>query len=223
MNTPRFVILGPQGAGKGTQAGRLARRLRIKHISAGDVLRDEIASHSHLGRKIAAIINKGNLVPSSMSNAMMKQRLSEHDCKNGWISDGYPRKIDQATALAKYGKPNLIIFLHLIDAAAVQRLSGRRVCPKGHVYHLRHDPPKKKRGHCDYDGLRLRQRDDDTPSAIRKRLKIYHAETERVLRWYKERVLMVTVDAHPSIKVVNRDLMKKLKKISWLSLQPKTK
>jgi adenylate kinase len=108
----------------------------------------------------------------------------------------------------------------LTDKAAVQRLSGRRVCPKGHIYHLRHDPPKKRRGHCDHDGLRLRQRDDDTPRAIRKRLKIYHKETEKVLHWYRERVLMVSVDAHPSIKVVNRDLMRKLKKISWLSLQP---
>jgi adenylate kinase len=220
MTRPRFVILGPQGAGKGTQAGRLARRLHIKHISAGDVLREEIASHSHLGKKIAAIINKGRLVPSVMSNAMMKERLSQPDCKQGWISDGYPRKIDQATALAKYGRPNLVIYLHLTDKAAVQRLSGRRVCPKGHIYHLRHDPPKKRRGHCDHDGLRLRQRDDDTPRAIRKRLKIYHKETEKVLHWYRERVLMVSVDAHPSIKVVNRDLMRKLKKISWLSLQP---
>lgn len=217
MVTPRFVILGPQGAGKGTQAGRLARRLHIKHISTGDVLREEIASHSNLGRRIAAIINQGRLVPSSMSNAMMKERLSQPDCRHGWIADGYPRRIDQATALAKYGRPNLIIFLHLTDKAAVQRLSGRRVCPKGHIYHLRHDPPKKRRGHCDHDGLRLRQRDDDTPAAIRKRLKIYHEETEKVLQWYKERVLMVTVDAHPSISVVYRDLIKKLNKISWLS------
>lgn len=217
MNKPRFVIIGPQGAGKGTQAGLLARRLHIKHISTGDVLRDEIASHSNLGKRIAAIINKGRLVPSAMSNAMMKHRLSEHDCRRGWIADGYPRRIDQATALAKYGKPNLIIFLHLSDTAAVKRLSGRRVCPRGHVYHLRHDPPKKRRGHCDHDGLRLRQRDDDTPRAIRQRLRIYHRETEKVLHWYRERVLVVTVDAHPPIKTVYRDLLSKMKRISWLS------
>lgn len=223
MNYPRLVILGPQGAGKGTQAGRLARKLHIKHISTGDVLRDEIASHSKLGRRIAAIINKGRLVPSVMSNAMMKRRLSEHDCANGWIADGYPRRIDQATALAKYGKPNLIIFLHLSDKAAVLRLSGRRVCPKGHVYHLRHDPPKKHRGRCDHDGLKLRQRDDDTPQAIRQRLRIYHQETERVFHWYKERVLMITVDAHPPIHAVYRDLMKKMKAISWLSSLLSTK
>lgn len=223
MNTPRFVILGPQGAGKGTQAGRLARKFHIKHISTGEVLRDEIASHSRLGKRIASIINKGRLVPSSMSNAMMKQRLAERDCANGWISDGYPRRIDQATALARYGKPNLIIYLHLTDKAAVQRLSGRRVCPKGHVYHLRHSPPKKHRGYCDHDGLKLRQRDDDTPAAIRQRLRIYHKETEKVLHWYKERVLMVTVDAHPSIQRVYRDLQKKLTAISWLASRLQTK
>lgn len=223
METPRFVILGPQGAGKGTQAGRLARKFHIKHISTGDVLRDEIASHSKLGRKIAAIINRGRLVPSAMSNAMMKQRLAEHDCKNGWIADGYPRRIDQGMALARFGKPNLIIYLHLSDKAAIQRLSGRRVCPKGHVYHLRHDPPKKRRGYCDHDGLKLRQRDDDTPRAIRQRLRIYHRETEKVLHWYKERVLMVIVDAHPTIRIVYRDLMKKLKAISWLASRLQTK
>ena len=217
MNTPRIVILGPQGAGKGTQAGRLSRRLHIPHISTGDVLRAEVASGSALGKEIGRLINKGNMVPSALSNRMMKHRLSQPDCKNGWISDGYPRRIDQATALAKYGKPNLIIHLHLADHAAVTRLSGRRVCPHGHIYHVRHDPPKKKRGHCDRDGLKLKQRDDDTPAAIRKRLKIFHAETEPVLHWYKERVLMVSVDAHGSIKQVYASLNKKLKEISWLS------
>ncbi|MBI5466589.1 MAG: nucleoside monophosphate kinase [Candidatus Kerfeldbacteria bacterium] len=217
MNTPRFVILGAQGAGKGTQAGRLARRLGIKHISTGDVLRAEIASGSRLGKQIGQIINRGRLVPSSMSNAMMKHRLSQPDCQPGWISDGYPRRVDQAQALARYGKPNLIIVLHLTDRAAIKRLSGRRVCPKGHVYHLRHDPPKKKRGYCDHDGLRLRQRDDDTPQAIRKRLHIYHHETEKVITWYKERVLVINVDAHPSISIVYRSLLKKMNHIAWLS------
>lgn len=223
MNKPRFVILGPQGAGKGTQASRLARRFHIAHVSTGDVLRAEIASGSALGKKIASIINKGNLVPSAMSNAAMKARLGKADCAHGWISDGYPRRIDQATALAKFGKPNLVIHLHLTDHAAITRLSGRRVCAQGHIYHLRHDPPKKKRGHCDYDNLPLKQRDDDTPRAIRKRLRIYHQETEPVLHWYKERVLMIRVDAHGSISQVYRSMLSKMKNIAWLSSPTKRK
>lgn len=216
-NTPRIVILGPQGAGKGTQAGRLVHKLHIPHISTGDLLRDEIASGSKLGELIASIINQGNLVPDSMSTEVMRKRLRQSDCRSGWISDGFPRAIEQARPLQRFGHPNIVIFLHLTDGEAVHRLAGRRVCPHGHVYHLRHDPPKKRRGYCDHDGLRLRQRDDDTPRAIRKRLKIYHARTEPLLKFYKKRGILIQLDAHPDIPRVYRSLKKELAKIPWLS------
>lgn len=218
---PKIVIIGPQGAGKGTQAGRLARRLHIPHVSTGDVLREEIARGSTIGKTIARIINAGNLVPSSMSNAAMKLRLSKPDCRHGWISDGYPRRMDQATALARFGKPNLVIYLHIADAAAIRRLSGRRVCPKGHIYHLRHDRPKH-RGRCDYDNLPLKQRDDDTPRAIRKRLRIFHAESEPIIAMYRRKKLLIEVDAHPPIAAVYRAMIKGVTKASWLS-SPTTK
>lgn len=217
QQVPHIVILGPQGGGKGTQAMRLARRFRIPHISTGDVLRQEIASGSVLGKKIASIINKGNLVPSAMSNAAMKARLSQPDCRFGWIADGYPRRVDQATFLHRFQKPNVVIVLELTDQAAIRRLTGRRVCAQGHVYHLQHDPPQKKRGHCDHDGLPLKQRDDDTPSAIRKRLHIYHHETIPVIEWYHRKKIVVTIDAHPPIPAVYRDILKHLKKFPWLS------
>lgn len=218
MNTPRFVILGPQGAGKGTQAGRLVHRLGITHIYPGQILRDEMAAGTALGKKITKTMNAGKLVPIGLTNRLIRERIHQPDCqKHGWITDGYPRNMGQARPFQRFGHPNLIIHLHLSDAAAVKRLSGRRVCTKGHVYHLRHDPPKKRRGYCDHDGLKLFQRDDDTAKSIRQRLKIYHEETEPVLHWYKERVLIITVDAHQSIHGVYRDILRKMKRISWLS------
>lgn len=217
MNTPRIVVLGPQGAGKGTQSGRLKHRLHIPHISAGDVLRDEVASGSALGKKIAAIINTGSMLPDQLTNAMMRKRLAEPDCRRGWIVDGYPRSMEQAHPFQSYGHPNVVIYLHFLDRQAVTRLSGRRVCPKGHIYHLRHDPPKKKRGYCDHDGLKLKQRDDDTPAAIRKRLRIFHHRTEPVINWYRQHGLVIEVDATHAIPQVYRHLMATLRRIPWLS------
>lgn len=221
---PKFVVLGPQGAGKGTQAGFLTRHFSIPHISTGDVLRAEIASGSTLGKKIAAIINDGNLVPSSWSNKIMIKRLREKDCRKGWLSDGYPRRIDQATALQRTSSPEVVLHLHISDAAAIKRLSGRRVCPHGHIYHIQHHRPTKKSGYCDYDGLKLKQRDDDTPAAIRRRLKIFHAETEPVLQWYRKKKLVVTVDAHGTIHEVYQSVLQKLKSHSpWLFSPTKKK
>lgn len=222
--TPRIVVLGPQGAGKGTQSGRLKHRLHVPHISAGDVLRDEVASGSALGKRIAAIINTGSMLPDHLTNAMMKKRLNDKDAAAGWIVDGYPRSMEQAKPFQKYGNPNVVIYLHFLDRQAVRRLSGRRVCPKGHIYHILHDRPKKKRGHCDHDGLKLKQRDDDTPKAIRKRLHIYHERTEPVIAWYRQHGLVVEVDASHAIPVVYRELLRKLPRhFPWLSSQLKTK
>jgi adenylate kinase len=221
--SPRIVILGPQGSGKGTQAGRLKHRLHIPHVSTGDVLRDEVALGSALGKKIAAIINVGNMLPDTLTNAFMRKRIAERDCRAGWIIDGYPRSFAQAKPFQRFGRPNVVIYLHFLDRQAIQRLSGRRVCAKGHVYHLRHDPPKKKSGYCDHDGLPLKQRDDDTPAAIRKRLHIYHTRTEPVIDWYRRRRLVVEVDASRPIPVVYRQVLKKLRDLPWLSSRLRTK
>ncbi len=221
--TPRIVILGAQGAGKGTQAGRLMHRLHIPHISTGDILRDNVARKTALGKKIGAIIDGGQMIPDHMTNAVMRNRLRQTDCSNGWIVDGYPRSIEQAKPFHVFGKPNVVIELHFRDKDAIKRLSGRRVCPQGHIYHLRHDPPKKKRGHCDHDGLPLKQRADDTPTAIRKRLRIFHARTEPVISWYRQKGLVVEIDASKPIAVVYREVLKKLKRLPWLSSQLSTK
>lgn len=221
--TPRIVVLGPQGAGKGTQAGRLKHRLHVPHISLGDEIRAEVASGSVQGKRIATIINAGNLIPDSESTLIAKKRLQKPDCRRGWIVDGFPRSMEQARPFQRFAAPNIVIYLHFLDRQAVRRLSGRRVCPKGHIYHILHDRPKKKRGHCDHDGLKLKQRDDDTPKAIRKRLHIYHARTEPVIAWYRHHGLVVEVDASHAIPVVYRELLRKLKRhFPWLSSRLKT-
>lgn len=220
---PKIVILGPQGSGKGTQAGLLSRRFRIPHISAGDLLRAEVQRGTPLGERIARIIDRGGLVPDSLMGAAVRQRLKHQDAKNGWILDGYPRFRTQARAFNPFGRPNIILHLHLTDNQAVRRLVGRRVCANGHIYHLRHHPPKKRRGRCDYDGLPLKQRDDDTPAAIRQRLRWHHEQTGPLIHDYRKKHLVVEIDAHPKISTVYRSILTKLQKYPWLSSPAKRK
>lgn len=222
--SPRIVVLGPQGAGKGTQAGRLKHRLHIPHISLGDEIRAEVKKGTVQGKRIEKIINRGDMIPDHETNLIAKKRLQKADAKKGWIVDGYPRSMEQARPFQKIGNPNIVIYLHFLDRQAVRRLSGRRVCSNGHIYHILHDRPKKMRGHCDHDGLKLKQRDDDTPKAIRHRLHIYHTRTEPVIAWYRHQGLVVEVDASHRIPVVYRELLRKLKRrFPWLLLQLKTK
>ncbi len=219
-NYPRIVILGPQGAGKGTQAGFLSRHYHIPHISAGDLLRAESHRGTPLGKRIARIIDQGRLVPNSLMSALVRQRLQKPDAKKGWILDAYPRFRAQAKSFNRFAHPTVVIFLNLTDSQAVRRLTGRRVCPNGHIYHIRHRPPKKRRGYCDYDGLPLHQREDDTPQAIRRRLRWHHQQTDPLIHDYRRKGVVLEIDAHPGIKSVHRDLLKKMKqRIPWLSLR----
>ncbi len=220
---PKFVILGPQGAGKGTQAGRLSHRFHIPHISTGEEIRQEVARGTARGRRLGKLINAGNLIPPAQAVAITRDRLSRPDCRGGWILDGFPRSMDQVKLMHGKIQPTIVLYLHFLDRQAVRRLSGRRVCTNGHIYHIRHDPPKKRRGYCDHDGLKLHQREDDTPAAIRKRLHIFHHSTEPVIAYYRHRGLVIEVDASQSIPRVYRQILSKLRKYPWLSSSSRKK
>jgi len=194
----RIVLLGPPGSGKGTQAVRLAARLGVAHIATGDLFRAEIASGSELGLLANEYISNGNLVPSDVTNAMVKARLLRPDAQ-GFILDGYPRTLDQAGALdrelAEMGRSlDVALQIDVPDDAIVERAVGRLVCPvDGTIYHLRFKPPQVA-GICDLCRSALVVREDDTPSTVRHRLTVYHRVTEPVLRYYAERGILRKVD-----------------------------
>ncbi len=221
MNKPRIIILGPQGSGKGTQAGLLSRHFHIPHISAGDLLRDEARRGTLLGKKISKIIDAGRLVPNSVLFSVVKKRLLKPDARRGWILDGYPRFRAQAKTLFRFVKPSLVISLKLSDAQAIKRLGGRRVCPRGHIYHIDHDRPKR-RGFCNYDGLPLKERADDTPAAIRKRLTWHHQQTDPLILDFHRKRMVVDIDAKPKIHDVFVSIINQVEQKPW-QLFPATK
>lgn len=202
----RLIIFGPQGSGKGTQSAMLASELGIAHLSIGERLRHEAASGSTLGKRIKAIMDRGEMVPAATVNQLVGKLVRE--ARKGFILDGYPRTKEQAAYLDKTIDIDRVILLKISDDRAVARLSGRVECANGHDYHKTLKPPKKT-GVCDECGLPLRKRSDDTVAAIRKRLAIYHAETEKLLAHYTPKLLVVNGDQ--SIAKVHQDIIKGLR------------
>jgi adenylate kinase len=194
-----LVLLGPPGAGKGTQAKLLAAELAIPHISTGDMFRDHKARGTEIGKRIQAIMDSGGLVTDDITNAMVQERLGRPDCGPGFILDGYPRTAQQAQylddLLARAGrKIARALSYEVAEDALVERISGRRSCPKcGTVYHVTGSPPKQA-GLCDKDGTALTLRDDDRPENVRKRMQEYTAKTEPLKRFYADRGLVAVLD-----------------------------
>lgn len=181
----RIVIFGPPGSGKGTYASRLAPRLKVPHISTGDILRDEVKSGSELGRKISSYISSGKLVPDEIVNQVIKKRLSHEDCRNGFILDGYPRTLQQAFFLDKISKIDFVINLNVPEEVLVRRISSRLICRRcGAVYNKLTLPPKVD-GVCDKCGGELYQRDDDKPEVVRERIRIYNNQATPLLEHYR--------------------------------------
>lgn len=200
------MIAGPQGSGKGTQAAFIAARLGIPHISPGQLFRLAKQAGTPLGRQAADYIDAGKLVPLSVAQALMEERLREPDAQKGYILDTYPRNAAQADAFDQHNTLDAVVELMLDDDAAVARLADRRVCPRDHTYHLQSHPPKQP-GVCDVDGLLLTQRADDQEELIRKRLATYREETEPLIDRYRDRgARVVRIDAAPPILEVRAAL-----------------
>ncbi len=202
-----LILLGPPGAGKGTQAKLLATELRIPHISTGDMFRDHKARGTEIGRQIQAIMDSGGLVTDEITNAMVKDRLSRPDVAPGFILDGYPRTTAQAEVLegllrALGRSLDRVLSYEVPEAAVVDRIGGRRSCPKcGAVYHVTASPPKAA-GLCDRDGAALVLREDDRPENVKKRMQEYAAKTAPLKRFYQDRGQVAEVDATRSPEAI---------------------
>ncbi len=194
-----LILLGPPGAGKGTQAERLRDDFQVPFISTGQMLRANVQNGTELGREAEKYMSAGELVPDELMVAMVAERLRHKDAQDGFILDGFPRTTEQAQALDAQlrelrRRVTAALLIHVPDEDVIRRLSGRRVCVKGgHNYHVEFDPPKHD-GVCDQDGSRLIQRDDDTPEVVRNRLLVYHEKTEPLVSYYDEQGLMRRVD-----------------------------
>jgi adenylate kinase len=194
-----LVLLGPPGAGKGTQADRLRKDFSLPYYSTGIILREAVEAQSELGRKAKEYMDNGDLVPDELICEVIAERFDSGEADDGFLLDGFPRTIGQAEMLDRLldSRGRELCAVLLVDAPddeVVRRLSGRRTCAKGqHVYHVEFDPPKHE-GVCDQDGSRLIQRDDDKPETVRKRLAVYHEQTEPLVDWYDGKGLLRRLD-----------------------------
>jgi adenylate kinase len=198
----KLIFLGPPGAGKGTLAARAVEILKTPHISTGAIFRSAIAAQSPLGLKVKAIIDAGKLVDDETTIELVKERLTQDDVKTGYILDGFPRTIAQAEALAGFSTVDQVINFDIPDSSVLERLGGRRVCRKcGHNFHVVFDKPGKE-GVCDHCGGEVYTRDDDKPEAIQKRLEVYRAQTAPLIDFYRNKGLLLDVDARPAVDQV---------------------
>jgi adenylate kinase len=199
----RMMLLGAPGAGKGTQAKMLIEQLGVPQISTGDMLRSAVGGETALGLEAKGYMDSGQLVPDSLVIGIVKERLAESDCADGFILDGFPRTVEQAQALTGFTSLDRVVSIEVSEEALVGRLCGRRTCkPCGAIYHVVHSPPSTA-GHCDACGGELFQRSDDQESSIRERLQEYKNKTSPLTGWYQERGNLVLVDGNAAPKTVN--------------------
>jgi adenylate kinase len=210
-----IVMLGPPGAGKGTQAKVLAEKMGLVHVSSGDLFRDNLSRHTDLGNLAQTFMTKGELVPDDVTIQMVKERLSRPDCSKGAILDGFPRTPAQAEALSVMlaeldGEVSAVPFISVPNETLVERLSGRWMSQSGRVYHAINNPPKVN-WIDDIDGTPLYQRDDDKAETVRHRIDVYYAQTSPLIDYYRNEGVLIEVDGTQDIDVVTEDLLKAVK------------
>ncbi len=210
--TPTYIVLlGPPGAGKGTQAKRIAQELDLVHVSTGDLFRENLKNETELGQLAKQYMNKGELVPDDVTVRMVEERLSRSDCAEGAVLDGFTRTPAQAKAfddlLKKFdSEVELVPYIKVPDEVLVERLSGRWMSPSGRVYHEKYNPPTVK-WIDDVDGSQLYQREDDKPETVRHRIEVYNEQTAPLIDYYRDKSVLVEIDGTQPIEDVTSDIM----------------
>ena len=208
----KIIMLGAPGAGKGTQAKKIAEKYSIPHISTGDIFRSNIKEGTELGMKAKAYMDQGGLVPDELTIGMLMDRIQKDDCKNGYVLDGFPRTIPQAESLTnalneRNQKIDYAVNVDVPDENIVNRMSGRRACLScGATYHIVYKPSKVE-GICDVCGDKLVLRDDDKPETVKKRLSVYHDQTQPLIDYYKEAGVLANVDGTQDMEKVFSDIV----------------
>lgn len=203
----KIIMLGAPGAGKGTQAKKIAEKYHIPHISTGDIFRANIKNGTELGMKAKTFMDQGLLVPDEVTIGMLLDRIHQADCENGYVLDGFPRTIPQAESLTKAladmgEKIDYAVDVDVPDENIVTRMSGRRACITcGATYHLKFAPPRRE-GICDVCGAKLVLRDDDKPETVQKRLSVYHEQTQPLIAYYKKADVLASVDGTQEMDAV---------------------
>ncbi|HPT36987.1 MAG TPA: adenylate kinase [Methanothrix sp.] len=211
-----IILIGPPGSGKGTQAKMIVDKYAVKHISTGDILRENVRNGTALGVEAKKYMEAGKLVPDALLIDIIKDRLAKDDVKGGWMLDGFPRTMPQAEALDKMlpalgQKINVVLNIDVPDAELVKRVTGRRMCKCGATYHVTFNKPKVD-GKCDACGGDLYQRADDTEETVKQRLNAYHAQTQPLIDYYSKKGLVATVLGVGDIKAIFGEVAKKLDK-----------
>ena len=211
MSELNLILMGPPGAGKGTQAERLVADFDLPYYATGDILRAAVKEESELGREAKQYMDRGDLVPDELVCRVIMERVDSAEAADGFLLDGFPRTIPQADtldgALERRGRElTAAILIEVPDAEVIRRLSGRRICVKNqHVYHVEFDPPKNE-GVCDQDGSRLVQREDDAEETVQKRLDVYHEQTTPLIEWYEDKGLLRRFDGTRTQDEVHRHI-----------------
>jgi len=195
-----IVLLGPPGAGKGTQAKIIAERHGLVHVSSGDLFRENLKAQTELGQKAQTYMNRGELVPDDVTIDMIRERLNRQDCQNGAL-------------LEFHGKVDVVPYISVPSEVLIERLGGRWTCrAEGHVFHEKFNPPKKA-GICDFDGSELYQRDDDKPETVARRIKVYFEQTSPLIEYYRSRGLLAEIDGTLPIDKVTQKMLAAIEKV----------